>query len=182
MNQKIILCSIAIVAFLSACNKESVQEFKAEGKTLTLEVGVPTAPEDSTKVYINLDAKKKTDVLWTSGDAFRLCTCLPESEYSYDKKVLPDNIVTDCGNFTTTQDNVKKASFTGTIPAGAKSETDGIALFPANAFISGSQAVTYSSKKRPTCKLPCKAGFNKYEFCRGRHILCRPSIVPLSPP
>lgn len=159
--KKSLIVSAALVAALAlvSCSKESADSIALpEGKIVSFTLDVPgerdIADMDSEDVKIsfgNLDiVNNKIPVYWNSGDAFRLFTCLSEDKYqiTFDGEpskatniAITPNDVTDCGNFTTTADKVKIATFSGVIPSDAQSTTEGMAIFPAGAYKEGSARI-----------------------------------------
>ena len=144
--KKLFVFSVALTAILSlsSCNKETVDSATAlpEGKVVSFTLDVPgeqNEAEEDVKLSFGEKADDKIHMTWNAGDAFALITRLADTEYTYnsgDKKVEPSATVADCGPFTTTQDGVSTATFTGTIPDGAPDQ-NGMAIFPASAYAAG---------------------------------------------
>lgn len=139
--------AFAAVFALASCSKElnTADDTIAlpEGTVTEFTLDVPGSGEEEAKISFGAMADNKIPVLWNSGDAFRLFTCLAESEYSVSgntisfadptKYLFDPKTVTDCGSFTTIDDGASSATFTGLIPGDAQSSTEGFAIFPADA-------------------------------------------------
>lgn len=152
--KKLFVFSVALTAILSlsSCNKETVDSATAlpEGKVVSFTLDVPgeqNEAEEDVKLSFGEKVGDKIHMTWNAGDAFALITRLPDDKYTYNadkKQVEPSATVADCGPFTTTQDGVSTATFTGTIPDGAPDQ-NGIAIFPASAYAAGTGHIQYSS-------------------------------------
>lgn len=152
--KKLFVFSVALTAILSlsSCNKETVDSATAlpEGKVVSFTLDVPgeqNEAEEDVKLSFGEKVGNKIHMTWNAGDAFALITRLPDDEYTYNgdkKQVEPSATVADCGPFTTTQDGVSTATFTGTIPDGAPDQ-NGMAIFPASAYAAGTGHIQYSS-------------------------------------
>lgn len=152
--KKLFVFSVALTAILSlsSCNKETVDSATAlpEGKVVSFTLDVPgeqNEAEEDVKLSFGEKVGDKIHMTWNAGDAFALITRLPDGEYTYNgdkKQVEPSATVADCGPFTTTQDGVSTATFSGTIPDGAPDQ-NGMAIFPASAYAAGTGHIQYSS-------------------------------------
>lgn len=122
----IFAASVAVMGLAVSCAKSEIETTLSEPRTLTLGAEMPQL--EQTKLSFK-DAAEK-ELYWNSGDAFRLITqdAIPATTKSY----------TDCGAFTTTDNNTKKASFSGTIPAGAAGDKNGLAVIPSDRYVSAS--------------------------------------------
>lgn len=138
--------AFAAVFALTSCSKElnTADDTIAlpEGKIVSFTLDVPGEGEEA-KISFGEKLGTSIPVLWNAGDAFRLFTCLPESEYACsgstisfvnpEKYSFAPTSVTDCGSFTTSDNAVSKATFVGSIPDDAQSSKEGFAIFPASA-------------------------------------------------
>lgn len=119
----IFAASVAVMGLAVSCAKSEIETTLSEPHSLTLSAEMTSL--EQTKLSFK-DAEKK-ELYWNTGDALRLITqdAIPATKKSS----------TDCGYFTTSDNNTKTASFSGTIPAGAVGDKYGLAIFPADRYV-----------------------------------------------